>query len=277
MLTIDRAQKIFLRGTSGEHVALDHLSLRLERGEFLTIIGSNGSGKSTLFNAITGAFLLDGGRISLAGTDITWMPPHKRAFSIGCIFQDPMKGTAPGMSVEENLALAYSRRKTWSLGRGVSKKDAAFFQDRLARLGMGLEDRMKSRVGLLSGGQRQALALLMSTIGEPELLLLDEHTAALDPAAAERIMSITRDIIESQKLTAMMITHDVRRALQCGSRTIMLEAGRIIMDVGGGERSGMTVSHMLKLYSRRTLLQSGEKGLGNEERAPAGGKLCAGI
>ncbi|MDR1979149.1 MAG: ATP-binding cassette domain-containing protein [Synergistaceae bacterium] len=252
MLTIDKAQKTFQRGTPGERIALDRLSLNLKRGEFLTIIGSNGAGKSTLFNAITGAFLLDGGSIVLAGTDITWMPPHKRAFTIGYLFQDPMKGTAPGMSVEENLALAYSRRKAWPLRIGVSKKDSALFRERLARLDMGLEDRVKTKVGLLSGGQRQALALLMSTVGEPHLLLLDEHTAALDPAAAERIMRVTCGVIENQRLTAMMITHNIQQALHFGSRTIMLEEGRIIVDIAGEERKKMTVPRLLELYSRRS-------------------------
>jgi putative ABC transport system ATP-binding protein len=249
MLEIDRAQKTFQRGTPNERVALDRLSLTLKRGEFLTLIGSNGAGKSTLFNAITGAFLLDSGSIALAGADITWLPPHKRAFTIGYLFQDPMKGTAPGMTVEENLALAYSRGGRWPLRKGVSAEDAAFFRERLARFGMGLEDRMKTRAGLLSGGQRQALALLMSTVGEPHLLLLDEHTAALDPSAAERVMRITCDVVREQNLTAMMITHNIQQALRFGNRTLMLEEGRVILDISGEERKAMTVPRLMELYN----------------------------
>jgi putative ABC transport system ATP-binding protein len=248
MLSIRDAQKSFQRGTPNERVALDRLSLILERGEFLVILGSNGSGKSTLFNAITGAFLLDGGKIVLGGADITWTPPHKRAFVIGSLAQDPMKGTAPHMSVEENLSLAYSRNGSGPLRAGVSKKDSAFFRERLACFGMGLEDRMKTPAGLLSGGQRQALALLMSTIGEPLLLLLDEHTAALDPSAAEKVMDITQDTVRSRSLTTLMITHNIRHALRFGSRVVMLREGRIVLDIAGKERSEMTPSRLMDLY-----------------------------
>ncbi|MDR3333154.1 MAG: ATP-binding cassette domain-containing protein [Synergistaceae bacterium] len=251
MLEIRGAQKTFLKGTPNERVALDGLDLTLGDGEFMTIIGSNGAGKSTLFNAITSAFLLDGGRIVLDGHDITWLPPHKRALMIGYLFQDPMKGTAPSMTIEENLALAYSRKRIWPLRRGVSRQDSDFFRERLARFGMGLEDRMKDMVGHLSGGQRQALSLLMSTIANPNLLLLDEHTAALDPAAAEKIMSITRNIVAEQGLSTMMITHNIQQALGFGNRTIMLEDGRIILDITGTERSDMTVPRLMELYSQR--------------------------
>jgi putative ABC transport system ATP-binding protein len=250
MLEIRDAQKIFQKGTLNERVALDHLSLFLEAGEFVTIIGSNGAGKSTLFNAITGAFLLDGGQVVLGGEDITWLVPHKRALSIGYLFQDPMKGTAPNMTIEENLALAYSRKKTWALGPGVSKDDASFFRERLALYGMGLENRMKTKVGLLSGGQRQALSLLMSTVAEPRLLLLDEHTAALDPASAEKVMAITLDVARSQKLTTLMITHNVQQALRVGGRTIMLGGGRLILDITGKEREEMTTPRLMELYKK---------------------------
>ncbi|MDR0649037.1 MAG: ATP-binding cassette domain-containing protein [Synergistaceae bacterium] len=254
MLVVDRARKTFSKGTPNERVALDGLCLRLEEGEFLTLIGSNGAGKSTLFNAITGGFLLDEGVITLGGEDITWRPPHKRALLIGYIFQNPMKGTAPDMTIEENLALAYSRRKSWPLRRGVSREDNAFFRDHLARFEMGLEDRMKDKVGLLSGGQRQALALLMSTIAQPRLLLLDEHTAALDPAAAKKIMRITDDIVREQKLAAMMITHNAQQALDFGTRTIMLEGGRIVLDLSGEERGRMTVARLVEHYSELRVL-----------------------
>jgi putative ABC transport system ATP-binding protein len=261
MLTIDGAQKIFQRGTPNERIALDNLSLTLEEGEFLTLIGSNGAGKSTLFNAITGGFLLDSGSIFLGGEDITWLPPHKRALKIGYLFQNPMKGTAPNMTIEENLALAYTRQeisrgflsfnmKSWPLRRGVSKKGSAFFREHLARFEMGLEDRVKDKVGLLSGGQRQALALLMSTIAKPRLLLLDEHTAALDPAAAEKIIRITRDIIQEQRLTTMMITHNIQQTLHFGTRTIMLEEGKIILDISGEERKEMTLPRLMEFFTQ---------------------------
>jgi putative ABC transport system ATP-binding protein len=252
MLEIKSASKIFQPGTPNERVALDGLSLTVGRGEFVTIIGSNGAGKSTLFNAITGAFTLDSGRIYLNGADITWDSPHKRALSIGYLFQDPMKGTAPGMTIEENLALAYSRKKTWALGPGVSKRDAAFFRERLARFGMGLEDRMKTKAGLLSGGQRQALALLMATISEPRLLLLDEHTAALDPVAADKVMGITRDVVNGTGLSTMMITHNIQQALRFGTRTIMMDSGGIILDISEEERRDMTVPRLMALYSAKS-------------------------
>ncbi|MDR1516404.1 MAG: ATP-binding cassette domain-containing protein [Synergistaceae bacterium] len=249
MLVVEGAQKTFFKDTPNERVALNDLCLTVADGEFMTLIGSNGAGKSTLFNAITGGFLLDRGVITLGGEDITWLTPHKRALVIGYIFQNPSKGTAPDMTIEENLALASSRRRKWPLRRGVSKEDYSFFREHLSRFEMGLEDRMKDKVGLLSGGQRQALALLMSTISKPRLLLLDEHTAALDPAAAQKIMKITGDIVREQKLAAMMITHNVQQALDFGSRTVMLEEGRIILDISGGERENMTAARLMEHYS----------------------------
>lgn len=249
MLEVKDAKKTFFKDTPNERVALDDLSLTLEEGEFLTLIGSNGAGKSTLFNAITGGFPLDGGSITLSGEDITWLPPHRRALVIGYIFQNPAKGTAPSMTIEENLALAYSRGKKWPLRKGVSSEDHSFFKDHLARFEMGLEDRMSDKVGLLSGGQRQALAMLMSTIARPRLLLLDEHTAALDPAAAQKIMRITDEIVREQKLATMMITHNIRQALDFGTRTVMLEGGKIALDITGEERKNMTLSRMMEHYS----------------------------
>ncbi|MDL2233278.1 ATP-binding cassette domain-containing protein [Ruminococcaceae bacterium OttesenSCG-928-L11] len=251
MLDITGASKTFLQGTVNEHVALNRLDLHLDAGEFVTIVGSNGAGKSTLFNAIGGTFYLDSGRISLESRDITYLTEHKRAAFIGRIFQDPVKGTAPDMTIEENLSLAYNRRKLFGLNMGVQKKDVVFFREQLSQFGMGLEDRMKHKVGLLSGGQRQALTLLMATIAGPRLLLLDEHTAALDPAAAEKVMAITRDIVSREKLTTMMITHNIRSALRTGTRTIMLEDGKVILDISGKEREEMTVSRLMELYSHK--------------------------
>ncbi|MBQ8081674.1 MAG: ATP-binding cassette domain-containing protein, partial [Clostridia bacterium] len=236
MLDIRSALKTFERGTPIEHTALDHLSLHLSPQEFVTVIGSNGAGKSTLFNAICGSFLLDEGRIVLDGQDITFMKEHKRASMIGRVFQDPMKGTAPHMTIEENLSLAHSRATSRALSFAPSRKQAALFRDRLAEFGMGLEDRMKTKVGLLSGGQRQAVTLLMCTIVPPKLLLLDEHTAALDPATAEKVMEITRRTVEQYRLTTMMITHNLSAALTTGTRTVMMDDGQVLIDMSGTER-----------------------------------------
>jgi putative ABC transport system ATP-binding protein len=252
MLEIRNATKTFLKGTPNEHTAIDDVSLSLADGEFVTLIGSNGAGKSTLFNAVGGSFLLDCGKLLLNGADITYMAEHKRAAVIGRLFQDPVKGTAPDMTIEENLALAYNRRTRSGLRPGVRLSDAAVFREKLSGFGMGLEDRLKTKVGLLSGGQRQALSLLMATIGKPLLLLLDEHTAALDPASAEKVLHITRDIISREKLTAMMITHNIHSALKTGTRTVMLDSGRIILDISGKERDEMTVPHLLELFSRKS-------------------------
>jgi putative ABC transport system ATP-binding protein len=252
MLEIINASKTFLTGTPNEHVALDHVSLSLNEGEFVTLIGSNGAGKSTLFNAIGGTFRLDGGKILLQGDNITYMPEHKRAAMIGRLFQDPMKGTAPDMTIEENLALAYNRRSKSGLRIGVHRRDVALFREKIESFGMGLENRMKTKVGLLSGGQRQALSLLMATIGRPRLLLLDEHTAALDPASAEKIMHITHTIVNRENLTTMMITHNIQSALKTGTRTIMLDSGKILLDISGREREDMTVARLMELFSQRS-------------------------
>jgi putative ABC transport system ATP-binding protein len=252
MLEIVNASKTFLAGTPNEHVALDKVSLSLDEGEFITLIGSNGAGKSTLFNAVGGTFWLDRGNILLQGDNITYMAEHKRASMIGRLFQDPMKGTAPDMTIEENLALAYNRRRKNGLRIGVHRKDVEVFYEKLARLDMGLENRMKTKVGLLSGGQRQALSLLMSTIGKPQLLLLDEHTAALDPASAEKIMRITNNIVCEENLTTMMITHNIQSALKNGTRTIMLDSGKVILDISGKDREDMTVTRLMELFSQHS-------------------------
>ena len=251
MLEIKNASKTFLAGTPNEHVALDGLNLSLKDGEFVTIIGSNGAGKSTLFNAICGTFLLDAGKIMLDDKDITFLPEHKCAKVIGRVFQDPMKGTAPNMTIAENLALAYARVHHSALSTAINKKDMAMFRERLAYYNMGLEDRMKTKVGLLSGGQRQVVTLLMCTLTVPKLLLLDEHTAALDPATAENVMNITKEIVRANNITTMMITHNISSALTTGDRTVMLDKGKIMFDLSGKQREGMTKNDLLGLYSEK--------------------------
>ncbi|MDD6021380.1 MAG: ATP-binding cassette domain-containing protein [Oscillospiraceae bacterium] len=242
MLKISHISKTFNPGTADAKKAIDDLSLEVKRGDFITVIGANGAGKSTLFNAIAGSFITDSGTIELNGKDISLMPEHKRAKKIGRLFQDPMRGSAPGMTVEENLALAAGRGGWLS---HVSKADKKAFRDRVALLDMGLENRMNQPVGLLSGGQRQALTLMMATFEPPELLLLDEHTAALDPATAEKVLSLTESIVSENNLTCMMITHNMQSALELGNRTIMMNDGRIIMDTSGEERKSLTVADLL--------------------------------
>lgn len=245
MLNIVKISKTFNLGTTDAKKALDNLSIEVKQGDFITVIGANGAGKSTLFNAIAGSFIVDEGSIELNGTDVTLMPEHKRARKIGRLFQDPMKGSAPGMTVEENLALA-AGRGGW-LSR-VSKADKNAFRERVALLDMGLENRMNQPVGLLSGGQRQALTLMMATFNSPELLLLDEHTAALDPETATKVLSLTKKIVEENKLTCMMITHNMQSALDLGNRTIMMNRGKIIMDAFGEERATLTVPDLLEKF-----------------------------
>lgn len=245
MLTLSDVKMVFFKGTPDEKVALNNLSLEVNQGDFITIIGANGAGKSTLFNAIAGTYLTDEGRILLEGKDITAMPEHKRARFIGRLFQDPMKGSAPGMSIEENLALAAGHSGWLST---ISKKDKKIFREKLALLGMGLEDRMNSPVGLLSGGQRQALTLMMSTINPPKILLLDEHTAALDPGTAEKVLNLTTQIVDENKITCLMITHNMQSALDLGNRTIMMDKGRVVYDVANEERAGLTVPDLLEKF-----------------------------
>lgn len=245
MLDIINISKTFNPGTTDAKKALDNLSIKVQQGDFITVIGANGAGKSTLFNAIAGSFIVDEGKIELNGKDVTLMPEYKRARKIGRLFQDPMKGSAPGMTVEENLALA-AGRGGW-LSR-VSRVDRKAFRERVALLDMGLEDRMNQPVGLLSGGQRQALTLMMATFNPPELLLLDEHTAALDPETAAKVLSLTDKIVADNKLTCMMITHNMQSALDLGSRTIMMNRGKIIMDTCGEKRKLLTVSDLLAKF-----------------------------
>ena len=245
MLKIENISKTFHSGTPDEKRALDHLSLHLLPGDFVSIIGSNGAGKSSLFNAICGSFFVDEGSIFLDGRNITMMPEHLRAKVIGRLFQDPMLGSAPDMSIEENLALASGIGGWLSWVRPADRKN---FRERLALLGLGLEDRMRQPVGLLSGGQRQALTLLMATYSHPRLLLLDEHTAALDPATAEKVIHLTKKIVAEEHLTCMMVTHNMQSALELGNRTLMMNQGRIILDVGGEERARLTVPDLLERF-----------------------------
>ncbi len=245
MLELIDVCKTFNPKTIFEKVALSHVNLDVRDGDFISIIGANGAGKSTLFNAICGSFLTDSGRIILDGEDITFTPDHKRAKTIGRLFQDPMRGSAPGMSIEENLALAAGHGGWLSK---ISKADKQAFRDRLALLEMGLEDRMRQPVGLLSGGQRQALTLLMATFNPPKLLLLDEHIAALDPSTSEKVLELTRRIVAENALTCLMVTHNMQSALDLGNRTIMMHRGTIIYDVSGDERKGLTVPDLLKRF-----------------------------
>lgn len=250
MLKLNNISKTFNPGTVNEKRALEGVSLHLEPGDFVTIVGSNGAGKSTLFNAIAGAFYVDQGCVELAGEDITFKPEYQRSREIGRLFQDPMRGTAPHMTIEENLALAYLRtaKRQNAFFSRTSKKERAFFREHLALLNMGLEDRMKQPVGLLSGGQRQALTLLMATMVPPKLLLLDEHTAALDPATAEKVLEITRNVIARDHITTLMVTHNMKNALELGNRTLMMDNGRIVLDIKGARRSGMTVQDLLEQF-----------------------------
>ena len=250
MLELNDLHKTFNPGTVNEKVALNGVSLRMEAGDFATIVGSNGAGKSTLFNAITGGFIADEGSITLGGQDITFTPEFERSRVIGHLFQDPLKGTAPNMTIEENLALAYLRasekRSPFSM---VTAKDRAGFREKLAQLELGLEDRMDHPVGLLSGGQRQALTLLMATLVTPRLLLLDEHTAALDPTTAAKVLELSDKIVEENGLTAMMITHNMTDAIRHGNRLIMMNEGRIILDIAGEEKKKLTKRDLLERFA----------------------------
>ena len=252
MLKITNISKTFNPGTINEKKALSDLSLHLAKGDFVTILGSNGAGKSTLFNAIAGTFPVDRGTIQLDGKNITSLPDYKRSKFIGRMFQDPLKGTAPTMTIEENLALAYMRASSGTNPFSViSKADRAEFRQRLSQLGLGLEDRMGSPVGLLSGGQRQALTLLMATMVTPKLLLLDEHTAALDPATADKVLALTRQIVADHGITCLMITHNIPSALSLGNRTIMMKDGSIVLELGGAQREGLTPEELLRLFHQQ--------------------------
>ena len=252
MLQLNDLHKTFNPGTVNEKVALNGVSLQMEAGDFATIVGSNGAGKSTLFNAITGGFIADEGSILLGGQDMTFAPEHQRSKVIGHLFQDPLKGTAPNMTIEENLALAYLRAGTApnAIFSRISRKDKALFREKLALLDMGLEDRMKQPVGLLSGGQRQALTLLMATLVTPKLLLLDEHTAALDPKTAAKVLTLSEKIVEENHLTTLMITHNMKDAIKYGNRLIMMYEGHVIYDVRGEEKKNLQVSDLLQRFEQ---------------------------
>lgn len=248
MLDLKNLNLTFYSGTINEKVALDHVSFHVEEGDFISVLGTNGAGKSTLLNVISGSLGCDSGKILLDGEDITRYPEYKRAKQIGRLFQDPLKGTAPNMTIEENLGLAYSRGKRATLSRAIKKGDRQFFVEKLKELGLGLEDRISTNVGLLSGGQRQALTLLMATIVTPKLLLLDEHTAALDPRTAKQVMDITDKIVKEHHITTLMITHNMRQALEYGNKTIILNEGKIVKVLEGEERRNTTIEDLLDMY-----------------------------
>ncbi|MEE4166704.1 MAG: ABC transporter ATP-binding protein [Desulfocapsaceae bacterium] len=248
MISLAHCTKYFHKGSVNEVKALSDIDVTINDGDFTTVIGSNGAGKSTLLNAVAGSFFLDSGSISIAGDDVSRWPEYKRAKLIARVFQDPLLGTCPSATIEQNLALALKRGKKRGFGPGVRARDRHHFRKELAKIGLGLEDRLQDRVGLLSGGQRQALTMLMATLVRPEVLLLDEHIAALDPKTAAQILSLTRDIIASQKLTALMITHNMRHALDLGNRLIMLHQGRIILDVQGEEKENLSVEDLLERF-----------------------------
>lgn len=252
MLQITNLSKIFGQGTTNENLAIDDLSLTLADGEFVTVIGGNGAGKTTMLNCISGVYAIDRGRIMLDNMDMTFWPEYKRSRYLGRVFQNPLLGTAFDMTIEENLAIAFAKGKPRGLRPGVSKTDAKMFRECLAQLQLGLEDRMGHKVGLLSGGQRQALTLLMATIVKPRLLLLDEHTAALDPSIAKKVLQLTRDIVSKHKLCTIMVTHNMKAALEFGTRTIMMHQGKIMLDIKGQERKDMTVERLIEQFSHRS-------------------------
>ena len=249
MLELKNICKTFNPGTVNAKVALSDLNLKLNDGDFVTVIGGNGAGKSTMLNAIAGSFLIDSGSITIDGQNITNLPEHKRAAFLGRVFQDPMMGTAPTMQIEENLALAARRGKRRGLRWGVTKAERADYQERLRALDLGLEDRMTAKVGLLSGGQRQALTLLMAALQKPKLLLLDEHTAALDPRTAAKVLELSDRIVQEHNLTTLMITHNMKDAIAHGNRLIMMDAGHIVVDISGEEKKKLTVPDLLALFS----------------------------
>lgn len=248
MLEIKNVYKTFNAGTVNEKVALQDLNLTLEDGDFVTVIGGNGAGKSTMLNAVAGVWPIDMGKILIDGQDVTRLSEHQRAKYIGRVFQDPMMGTAATMGIEENLALAARRGVTRSLKVGITKKEREEYHELLKTLDLGLEDRMTSKVGLLSGGQRQAVTLLMATLKKPKLLLLDEHTAALDPKTADKVLQITEEIVARDKLTTLMVTHNMKHAIQYGNRLIMMDAGKVVVDIRGEEKKNLTVRDLLEKF-----------------------------
>ena len=250
MLELKNICKTFNPGTINAKVALNHLNLTLKDGDFCTVIGGNGAGKSTMLNAVAGVFTVDSGSIVIDGQDVTRLPEHKRASLLGRVFQDPMMGTAPTMQIEENLALAARRGQRRGLKWGITAVEQADYKELLRSLDLGLEDRMTAKVGLLSGGQRQALTLLMAALKRPKLLLLDEHTAALDPKTAAKVLTLSDQIVEENGLTTLMITHNMKDAIQHGNRLIMMDAGRVVVDISGEEKKKLTVPDLLALFSR---------------------------
>lgn len=250
MLELKNISKTFFPGTVHEKTALDNLSLTLHEGDFVTVIGGNGAGKSTMLNAIAGTFSVDSGSILIDGKDVTRLPEFKRAALLGRVFQDPMMGTAPTMQIQENLALAARRGKHRGLKWGITPQEEQEYYQKLKDLDLGLEDRMKAKVGLLSGGQRQALTLLMAALQKPKLLLLDEHTAALDPRTAAKVLELSDKIVEENHLTTMMITHNMKDAIAHGNRLIMMDAGHVVLDISGKEKKKLTVSDLLTLFSK---------------------------
>lgn len=250
MLEIHNVTKTFNKGTIDEKVALNNLSLTLNDGDFVTVIGGNGAGKSTMQNAICGTWLPDSGEIILDGINVTNLPEYKRAKYLGRVYQDPMTGTAAGMQIEENLALAVRRGKRRTLRKGIKKSEREEYRQKLSELDLGLETRLSAKVGTLSGGQRQALTLLMATLQKPKLLLLDEHTAALDPKTAAKVMDLTCRLVDEHKLTTLMITHNMRDAINYGNRLIMLHEGRVILDISGEEKKQLTVPNLLEMFTK---------------------------
>ncbi len=250
MLEIRNITKVFNKGSVDEKIALNGLSLTLNDGDFVTVIGGNGAGKSTMLNAICGTWLPDSGSVILDGIDVTGLPEHKRAKYLGRVYQDPMMGTAANMQIEENLALAARRGKRRTLRPMITKDERETYRQLLAELELGLESRLSAKVGTLSGGQRQALTLLMATMQSPKLLLLDEHTAALDPKTAARVMELTEKIVNETRLTTLMITHNMRDAIQYGNRLIMLHDGHVILDISGEDKKKLTVAELLEMFSK---------------------------
>ena len=248
MLDIKNVKKTFNINTINEKKALNGINLHLNEGDFVTVIGGNGAGKSTTLNMIAGVYPIDSGRIEIDGVNISRFPEYKRAKYIGRVFQDPMMGTAAEMEIQENMALAYRRGKGRGLSWGIKQNEKSFYQEALKKLGLGLENRMTNKVGLLSGGQRQALTLLMATLQKPKILLLDEHTAALDPKTAKKVLEITEEIVEEQNLTTLMITHNMKDAIQIGNRLIMMHEGRIIFDISGEEKKNLEVEDLLRKF-----------------------------
>ena len=250
MLILNGIEKKFNAGTVNEKIALTHLNLTLKEGDFVTLIGGNGAGKSTLLNCVAGVYGIDRGSIIIDGIDVTKLPEYKRSSVIGRVFQDPMMGTAANMGIEENLALAYRRGKSRSLKWGISNKEREIYKEFLSHLDLGLENRLNAKVGLLSGGQRQALTLLMATLKKPKLLLLDEHTAALDPKTAEKVLQLSDKFVNEGNLTTLMVTHNMRHAIKHGNRLIMMHEGRVILDIKGEEKQSLTVEDLLKRFGQ---------------------------